>query len=201
MKKFLAVLFIATYMLTLAGCSKGNSSSQYNDATLLSAEELMKYATVVEITAENWKDYLTFESGVNEKLYYTIVDVNVQDAFAYVWLNEDYRYNVIHLIDSNTGKNDQISLGMANDKTKQLTNLEGLTIENYEFISSENKLVLFDIPEDLWSYDKDGNAYVYYGSVEKSGSVTTLNGGQIFQNDMISHGSNYMQKILDNYFK
>jgi hypothetical protein len=120
-----------------------------------------------------------------------------KDGFVYAWYNEkDYRYNNVEFIDQNSGKMVSVHFGMMNsiEYAREIR----ANFDDLDFVKSDSKLVLFDIPEEYWNTDVDGTPYIYYGTVTKNGSVTTLYGGRVNQNAMARYGN--MADMLNSYF-
>ena len=62
---------------------------------------------------------------------------------------------------------------------------------------SESKLVLFDIPEEFWRADYNGNDSVYFGTKTQEGAVSTLYGGQVFKDRIVLLGDETMEEMLN----
>ena len=168
--------------------------TMYKGKICLSEEQMMRCAKVIELTAENWRDYFTIETNTDNKGEYATILLNTGDSFAYVWYNDtNHRYNDITFRNRNSGKTESVHFGMADSTRKYYLNFDEL-----DFVESTGKLVLFDVPETCWSIDVDGTPYIYFGSVTQSGAVTTFRGCRINQNDMADHID--MMDMLKKYF-
>ena len=118
--------------------------------------------------------------------------INTAGAFPFVWLNNnDCKHNKIEFKDKKTGEIHSISIGLQFPVNKR-------TVEelDLEFISSESKLVLFDIPEEYWRADYNGNDSVYFGTKTTTGAVSTLYGGQVFKDRIVLLGNETMEEML-----
>ena len=200
MKKLFALLLVVVMCFSLVACGEKDqtkievngekvSVSLHGECILLSEEQMMSYAKVVELTTENWSDYLSVQYNGT----HTIIDVTEAGAFPFVWLNDtDYKHNKIEFKDKKTGEIHSITIGL--DVPKEERTVEELDLE---FVSSESKLVLFDIPEEFWRADYNGNDSVYFGTKTQEGAVSTLYGGQVFKGRIVLLGDETMEEMLN----
>lgn len=213
MKKRIALLLAAVLCLSFAACSKPDSknpttdagkipdsgkdytvfSAEWGEVKVITKEKMMGFAKVVELTPENWKDYFTVEEVKNEikneagqvtgtEVYYKL-RVAVGDAFAYTWYNADTNdcsTTTVDFKDPATGKITAAKFyggGYYFDGKK--------TLDDFEFIRSTGKLVLFkDIPESYWNKNTEGVASVCYGDIIGEGDTAELNAATVVKGSL-----------------
>ena len=205
MKKLFTLLLVVAMCCSFVACGEKNetkievngekvSVSMHGDCILLSEEQMMSYAKVVELTTENWTDYISVQTSGRE----TIIDVNPAGAFPFVWLNDsDCKHNTFEFKDKNSGEFYSISIGLQFPKKQSLA----IDEVDLEFVSSGSKMVLFDIPEEFWRADYNGNDCVYFGTKTTEGAVSTLYGGQVFKDRIILLGNDTMEEMLKSCLK
>lgn len=205
MRKLFILFLTAIMSISLVACGGKDetkievngdkiSVSMHKDCILLSEEQMMSFARVVELTEDNWKDYISVDTSGKE----TIFDMNAEEIRPFVWLNDsDCKYNKLEFKDKNSGKTYSITIGLQFPK-KQMLAVGELDLE---FVSSESKMVLFDIPEALWRTDNNGMDSIYFGTKTTEGSVSTLYGGQVFKNRVVLLGNDTIENMLDSYLK
>ena len=199
MKKIFALLLVVVMCFSLVACGEKDqtkievngekiSVSLHGECVLLSEEQMMSYAKVVELTTENWTDYLSVQTSGKD----TIIEVTAAGEFPFVWLNDtDCKHNKVEFKDKKTGKIHSVTIGLEFPVEKR-------TVEelDLEFVSSESKLVLFDIPEEFWRADYNGNDSVYFGTKTQAGAVSTLYGGQVFKDRIVLLGYETIEEML-----
>ncbi len=173
----------------------------------LTDEKMLGCIEVIEFTEENWLEYFYIEEVVEEETnsFGEVVDTNtfrpihikIPDSFAYVLYNEHTGQvedcTVLECHD--TVKNNAVSFEALNNGrnvvdhiTYQEVTFERLIeLNEFTFVRSSCKLVLFHIPEEYWEVDSDGNYFVRYedSSLDKDSCL-------------VSKSS--VERLLSNYF-
>ena len=168
MKKLITSALIITVLLSLFGCS---SSGSDNDAIMLTDEELLKYFRKIELTTDNWQDYLQFVERRVELTdefgdtygYKTLFDLAPKDWCLIRVFNEERPVVKINLVyDRSTGSSPDDITSTDNNMEYEVTsdiltnmNLLSNSPNYFAFVCEEN-----DTKDKTYTYSKIQSADV-----------------------------------------
>lgn len=179
MKKILALLLVAAMCLSLAACGGGKEVvSGFDGTPALNADLVDKHIDRVELTVDNWKEYI--------KVYSYDVELVKKDAFGEItssekctvfrlgYGTEKYHYldAVIELQHKQTGE----TITYARHVGKSFILDTSIDLEEYECTRIQGYLYFFDFSEEVLAevLDVEERKYIDHANAEikvKGGSI------------------------------
>ena len=199
MKKFFSLLLISLMCLSFAACESGNQGGNNNNGNANSNEiaitedQLSGLVEIVELTQTNWKNYFYIEKVAEEdtnefgevtrtNTFYPL-RVKTDDIFAYAFYNiAEASWSESAVIECNDNVANCPTFFTPIDEGYNIIDEREreIKIDEFGFTRSSCKLVLFNIPEEYWNTDDNGQKYVVYNN-EK-----IFKGKLVFEKDILS---------------
>lgn len=119
--------------------------------TVISQDEFAPYLKKEEITVDNWTDFFSINEDGELRLFKTC------------WLSEDFMVKIDH------ADNDTIEINA--DTIKQFSFASEVKIEDLTCLQAQGKIIVADIPDELWKTATDLDTTKWFAYEEKgSGS-------------------------------
>ena len=165
MKKKIVVLLSLVLVMCSLFCACGSDETKKADTQneevkeveqeeeTLKYSDLSQYAEVVELTTENWKDYLEIAPPPADKQHLTCV-LQIKDLGQYA--EDFYGANMIEFSNYKFADDDMGTTPFIWCDTEKVYNIDEL-----ECIKIYGKIILLkDVPQEMVQTDENGNEYI-----------------------------------------
>ena len=170
MKNKLLLFIIAALSISLCACS-GNETSNGDNANtkeiIITKEELETYSEYIELTTENWSDYIEVEKKevINTDAFgeetgrSTVVTIGLKDG---CYISEDNAMRIIYKYD---GVHDEVWDGSMDIVFRdgyegRATVMNKSTIFDITCEKIKGTILKLTIPNEKWNIDEDGEIYL-----------------------------------------
>lgn len=164
MKKIIALLLVAVMSLSLVACNgdkktddKNNegTSSVVNEVideeiienfNVISQSEFASYLKETEITADNWTDFFSINENGELGLFKTC------------WLSNDF---ILKIDNADTG-----AIEFNSTVISKQSFTSDVKIEDFTCVQAQGKIIVADVPEELWKTATDLNTTEWFAFEE-----------------------------------